>query len=95
MARISAAIGLARVLLAGVERSDRDEARELLTGALDAIAESGFAAKEPFARVELARLAECEGDAAARERELREAHRLWSEMGATGHAERVARELTR
>ncbi len=27
------------------------------------------------------------------ERELREAHRLFTEMGATGHAERVAREL--
>jgi hypothetical protein len=27
------------------------------------------------------------------ERELREAHRLYTEMGATGHAERVAREL--
>ncbi len=26
---------------------------------------------------------------------LREAHRLYTEMGATGHAERVARELER
>ena len=26
-------------------------------------------------------------------RELREAHRLYTEMGATGHAERLAREL--
>jgi adenylate cyclase len=93
--RINAAIGLAHVLLTGVEASDRDEARRLLTGALDAIAASGYAAREPFARVELARLAEHEGDPAARERELREAHRLWSDMGATGHAERVARELTR
>jgi hypothetical protein len=31
--------------------------------------------------------------AAARERELREAHRLYTEMDATGHAERLAREL--
>ncbi len=30
---------------------------------------------------------------ASRERELREAHRLYTEMGATGHAERVAGEL--
>jgi adenylate cyclase len=93
--RINAAIGLARVLLAGVEASELDEARELLTGALDAIAESGFVAEEPFAREELARLAERSGDAAARERELREAHRLWSAMGAAAHAERVARELAR
>ena len=33
------------------------------------------------------------GDHAEAERHLREAHRLYTEMGATGHAERVAREL--
>ena len=33
-------------------------------------------------------------DQAGCERELREAHRLYTEMGATGHAERVAKELT-
>ena len=39
---------------------------------------------------ELARL---RGDEAARERALRNAHRLYTEMGATGHAERLAKEL--
>ena len=34
--------------------------------------------------------AELSGDEATRERELREAHRLFAEMGATGHAERIA-----
>ncbi len=35
------------------------------------------------------------GDSVARwAAHLREAHRLYIEMGATGHAERVARELT-
>jgi hypothetical protein len=38
-------------------------------------------------------LAHLIGDDASRERELREAHRLYTEMGATGHAERLAREL--
>jgi len=33
------------------------------------------------------------GGTAACERELREAHRLYTEMGATGHAERLAEEL--
>ncbi len=47
----------------------------------------------PLIRVERAGLAERRGDGAARERDLREAHRLFTEMGATGHAERVAREL--
>lgn len=32
-------------------------------------------------------------DDAGRERELREAHRLYTEMGAVGHADRVGREL--
>ncbi len=30
---------------------------------------------------------------AARDHHLREAHRLYTEMGARGHAERLAREL--
>ncbi len=40
-------------------------------------------------RAELARL---RSDEAACTRELREALRLYTEMGATGHAERLARE---
>ena len=39
-------------------------------------------------------LAHALGDEATHQRELREAHRLFTEIGATGHAERVARELT-
>jgi hypothetical protein len=42
------------------------------------------------ARAELERAC---GDAPAAERELREAQRLHAAMGATGHAERIAREL--
>jgi hypothetical protein len=41
-------------------------------------------------RAELARLL---GDGGARQRELREAHRLFTEMGATARAERVAKDL--
>ncbi len=40
-----------------------------------------------------AELAHARGDAAGRERHLREAHRLYTEMGAAGHAERMAKEL--
>ncbi len=42
---------------------------------------------------EEARLAQLEGDDAGFQEKLRQAHRLFTEMGATGHAERVAREL--
>jgi hypothetical protein len=41
-----------------------------------------------------AELAAAEGDEPTRARELGEAHRLYTEMGATGHAERVARMLS-
>ncbi len=43
--------------------------------------------------VRRAKLTALLGDDAGRERELREAQRLYTEMGATGHAERVGREL--
>jgi tetratricopeptide (TPR) repeat protein len=95
MSRITATIGLAQVILAHDGECDPDEARRLLDGALDAIAASGFAAEEPHARVVRAQLAERAGDPAAREHELREAHRLWSEMGAAAHAERWARARAR
>jgi hypothetical protein len=40
-----------------------------------------------------AELASVLGDAGARERQLREAHRLYVEMGARGHAARLGKEL--
>ena len=40
-----------------------------------------------------ARLAGIRGDDIEAERGLREAHRLYTEIGATGHAERLAREI--
>jgi hypothetical protein len=48
---------------------------------------------EPFLHVERAELARLKGDEAARERELREAHRLFTEIGAPIRAAEVAREL--
>ena len=47
----------------------------------------------PFIHVERAALGHLLGDEATRQRELREAHRLFTEMGATARAEQVAREL--
>jgi hypothetical protein len=54
---------------------------------------TGARALAPFIHVERAALAQLLGDEAADERELREAQRLFAEMGATVRAERVAREL--
>jgi hypothetical protein len=46
-----------------------------------------------FLHVERAELARLTGDEAARERELREAHRLFMEIDAPIRAEQVAKEL--
>jgi hypothetical protein len=55
--------------------------------------ETGAKAYEPLVHIELAELAHQSGDQEGHERELREAHRLFSEIGASGHAERLAGEL--
>jgi hypothetical protein len=54
---------------------------------------SGAKSYEPFLHVERAELARLIGDDAARERELREAHRLFMEIGAPVRAAEVAKEL--
>jgi adenylate cyclase len=56
---------------------------------------SGAKSYEPFLRLERAELARLMGDEASRQRELREAHRLFTEMGAPIRAAEVAKELGR
>jgi hypothetical protein len=54
---------------------------------------SGAKSYEPFLCIESAELARLNGDDTARRRELREAHRLFLEIGAPIRAEQVAKEL--
>ena len=54
---------------------------------------SGAKSYEPFLPVERAELSRLSGDDTARQRELREAHRLFLEIGAPIRAEQVEREL--
>ena len=54
---------------------------------------SGAKSYEPFLHVERAELARLKGDDAARRRDLREAHRLFLEIGAPIRAAEVAKEL--
>jgi hypothetical protein len=54
---------------------------------------SGAKSYEPFLHVERAELARVSGDEASRERELREAHRLFTQIGAPLRAAEVAKEL--
>jgi tetratricopeptide (TPR) repeat protein len=54
---------------------------------------SGAKSYEPFLHVERAELARLNGDEPTRQRELREAHRLFLEISAPIRAEQVAREF--
>ncbi len=88
-----ARIALARVL----RESDGAAARSAVEAELDRaealIHEMDARAIAPFVHEERARLARLLEDEPGFERELREAHRLFGEVGATGHAERLAKEL--
>jgi adenylate cyclase len=85
----------ARVLLRTEGATASGDIQSALRQAQALVEETGGRSREPFIHVERANLARLTGDEATRERELREAHRLFTEMGASGHAERVAKELGR
>jgi adenylate cyclase len=83
----------AHVLLRTEGAQASSEIEAALREAQALVEETGGRSQEPFiheARAELARLG---GDEATCQRERREAYRLFTEMGATGHAERLVREL--
>ena len=88
-----AQVARARILLA----TDGAEARERVETALERaeslVRATGAEAQTPTIHLARAELAGVLGDEATRKREVREAHRLYTEMGATGHAERVASDL--
>jgi hypothetical protein len=67
----------------------------VLAEAEDLIESTGIRGWQPFLHVERAELARLGEDEATWERELREAHRLFAEMGATGRVARLEMELGR
>ena len=69
------------------------EIESALAEAAGWIETSGAKSYEPFLHVERAELARLTGDEATRQRELGEAHRQFTEMGATARAEQMAKEL--
>jgi class 3 adenylate cyclase/tetratricopeptide (TPR) repeat protein len=93
LAECSAHLVLARVLLGTEGARGASAIASALAQALALVEETGAAAVEPFIRLEEAELARATGDEATRQRKLREAHRLFTEMGAPIRAEQVAREL--
>jgi adenylate cyclase len=85
-------IALARVLVHAGEGTSGEIDGALRT-ARGLVEKTGAGGLQPFIHVERAALARLGGDAAARQRELGEAQRLFAAMGAPIRAEQVAREL--
>jgi adenylate cyclase len=90
---IAALLAWARVRLATEDADGATGIEAALRDAMALVEATGARAHAPFIHVERAALAHLLGDEATRQRELREAHRLFIEMGATARAEQVSREL--
>jgi hypothetical protein len=71
----------------------RQAIETLLAEASQLIEQTGAERWRPHLHVERAELHRLMGDTEAARRELTEAHRLFKQMGATGHAARIAREI--
>jgi tetratricopeptide (TPR) repeat protein len=101
VARESGAVGFeteaqtafARALLAIGSVDDAPLIESALARAEECATKAGWLAYLPMVAEERGRLARLRGDEAATDRAMREAHRVYSESGATGHAARLAREL--
>jgi tetratricopeptide (TPR) repeat protein len=87
-------LSLARVLLALEGAGARAEVKAALSRALALAKEMDARSEEPLVHVELGELARLTGDDAGLEQELREAHRLFTEIGADRHTAALARELS-
>jgi tetratricopeptide (TPR) repeat protein len=83
----------ARALLRSEGASCAVEVERTLAEVCALIDETEARCREPSIHEISAELARLHGDEATQERELREAHRLFVEMGATGHAMRLRKEL--
>jgi hypothetical protein len=86
-------VTLARVLLASSGAAARSAVEAALAAAQAQVDQSGERVHQPFIHLARAELATALGDAAGRRRELREAHRLFTEMGAPIRAAAIEREL--
>jgi adenylate cyclase len=85
---------LARSLLGSAGVAARAQIEAALARALEVGRLTGATILEPFVHVELAELARQLAEEEVRERELREAHRLFAQIGATGRAEAISAQLS-
>ena len=90
---IDAQVALARILMDSPGAAARTEIEAALSRALEVARQLEAKAYEPIVHEAMANLARLMGDEEERERELREAHRLFTEIGASAHAQRLTAEL--
>jgi hypothetical protein len=83
----------ARLLIDRDAAGERAQIEDEIEAARAEVEASHVYAARPWLHVERAALAEALGDEPGRLRELREALRQFRELGATGHVEKLAREL--
>ena len=88
-----ALLTLARVLLATGDTGLHDEVERTVERAEALCAKTGMRVHRPCLLEVRAALAEARGSSEQARQGLREAHHLYTEMGARGHAGRLAREL--
>ena len=87
-------LALARALLRADGAASDEAIAECLARALTLVEETSAAALEPFVRVELAELARARGEDEVATRELREAQRLFTAIGAPRRAAEITAEIT-
>jgi hypothetical protein len=90
---VRAQIALAKILLATDGAKARERIEATLERAESLVRATGAEAHTPTIHLARAELAGMLGDETTHQRELREAHRLYTEMGATGRAEAVASRI--
>jgi class 3 adenylate cyclase/tetratricopeptide (TPR) repeat protein len=90
---ILAILAFARVMRASLGAAARSQVEPALARGFELAESSGSKSMVPLLRVELGEIAGLAGDGERRLREFREAHRLFSEIGATARADALAREL--
>ena len=90
---VPASLGWARVQVAAEDSIAADEVESKLRQALTLAASTEARRYEPLIHVELAELAGRLGNESERERELQQARRLFLEIGAAGHADRLTKQL--
>jgi tetratricopeptide (TPR) repeat protein len=93
IAEVHAQLALARAIRAIEGADGRAGIEAALDRALALVQSTGARSYDPQIHVERARLAALRSDASGAHQWLREAHRLFTEMGATGHAQRLTKEI--